>query len=239
MSIVDILRRDRLFAAFLLLLLLPMLLPLSVAASTSDWQQQVSDELCQRWQDIGGPGADCSVSFPGLSPNFQLQHCEQPWQINLLRPLQPGRNGLEISCEQPWWRQNLAVQIQIFREVAVLARSVSAGQKLTAADISLVRHDIGGLSKDFLTSADTLPGMELRRTLRAGTVLSRDMIALPVLVERGQQVNIRVQRPGIRIEMKGTALDAGSAGDRIRVRNDSSQKIIRATVLERGLVQVD
>src|SRR5690606_38335043 len=132
MSIVDILRRDRLVAAFLLrlllLLLLPMLLPLSVAASTSDWQQQVSDELCQRWQDIGGPGADCSVSFPGLSPNFQLQHCEQPWQINLLRPLQPGRNGLEISCEQPWWRQNLAVQIQIFREVAVLARSVSAGQ---------------------------------------------------------------------------------------------------------------
>lgn len=235
MSIVDILLRHRLFAVFLL----PFCLLLSATAGASDWQQQISDDLCQRWQDIGGSDADCSISFPGLSPNFQLQDCAQPWQISLLRPLQPGRNGLEISCEQPWWRQNMAVQIQIFREVAVLARSVSAGQKLTAADISLVRHDIGTLSKDFLTSADSLPGMELRRTLRAGTVLSRDMIALPVLVERGQQVSIRVQRPGIRVEMKGTALDAGSAGDRIRVRNDSSQKIISATVVERGLVQVD
>lgn len=234
MSIVDILNQHRIFAAFLLLLL-----PWSGAAHADDWQQRIQADLCGRWEDIGGPGADCSVSFPGLSPNFQLQHCEQPWQINLLRPLQPGRNGLEISCEQPWWRQNLAVQIHIFREVAVLARGVSAGQKLTAADISLVRHDIGGLSKDFLTAADTLPGMELRRTLRAGTVLSRDMLALPVLVERGQLVTIRVQRPGLRIEMKGTALDAGSAGERIRVRNDSSQKILSATVIESGLVQID
>lgn len=231
MSIVDILNRSSIFAAFFLLTALP--------AAAEDWQRLVEDDLCQRWQDIGGDDADCRVSFPGLSPNFQLQNCAQPPQINLLRPLQPGRNGLELACEQPWWRQNLAIQIHIFKPVVVLARAVASNQTLTNDDITIISQDIGTLSRNFFTSAETLPGMQIRRNLRAGTILTNDMLSMPMLVNRGDQVTIRVIKPGIRIEMRGTALDAGRENDRIRVRNDQSQRVVTGRVIETGLVETE
>lgn len=230
MSIADIRQCHRIFAVFFCLLSLP---------ASADWQSRISAALCSRWQEISGLQAECSVSFPGLSPSFQLPHCDLDWQQLLLRPLQPGRNGLEIQCEQPWWKQNLAVQLHIYTEVAVLAQPVSAGQTLTATDISFVRHDTGALNNGYLTEPAQLLGMEIKRSLRSGTVLNTDMLAPPLLINRGEQLSIRIQRPGIRIEMKGTALEAGRRGQRIRVRNDQAQKTLTAVVIDKGLVQVE
>ncbi len=231
MSIVDIRRTHRLFAAFLL--------AAAVDVSAGDWQEPVVQHICSRWSDIAGSGDECVVVFPGLSPNFRLQDCPQPVSVTLLRPLQPGRNGVELGCESPWWRQNLAIQLQIFKPVVVLARAAGIDQTLGHDDISLVRHDIGSLSKEFFTAPEQVTGMKIRRNLRAGTVLSGDMLVSPQLIGRGEQVNIRVIRAGIRIEMKGTALENGKEGDRIRVRNEQSQRIVTGVVLERGLVQVE
>ena len=231
MSIVDIRQTHRLFAAFLLLA--------SLQANADEWRTQVEQPLCSRWEEIAGVGHDCAVSFPGLSPNFRLPDCQHPVDVSLLRPLQPGRNGVELGCESPWWRQNLAIQLHIFKPVAVLARAVGSNQPLTPADISLVRHDIGALSKEYFTELEQVAGMTLRRNLRAGTVLSADMLEHPLLIQRGEQVTIRVVKPGIRIEMKGSALEDGKIGERIRVRNEQSQKVVSGLVLERGLVQVE
>jgi flagella basal body P-ring formation protein FlgA len=65
------------------------------------------------------------------------------------------------------------------------------------------------------------------------------MLDPPVIINRGERVKIRVNRPGIRIEMNGTALENGRQDERIRVRNEQSQKIVYGRAAGRGLVQVE
>lgn len=230
MSIVDIRHSHPIFAAFLLLL--------SLSASAQDWQRVVNEKICTQWQGISGDQYQCEVSFPALSGNFNLPACTEDWQLALLRPLQPGRNGLEISCNNPWWKQNVALQLHAYAQVAVLTQPVSIGQVLSAADISMVRHDIGTISKEFFTDANAVIGQQIRRQLRAGTILNADMLNNPIVINRGEQVVIRTQKPGLSIEVKGIALEQGRSGERIRVRNERSGTIVTGSVIAAGLVLV-
>ncbi|WP_430459845.1 flagellar basal body P-ring formation chaperone FlgA [Thalassolituus sp. LLYu03] len=234
MSIVENQRRRRIFAVFFL-----YLLPgLSMAAGAAKWRSDVTAELLAQWTRISGVEGASDVSFPGLPADYALPECRQALVIDPVRDLQPGRNGLEISCAAPYWKQHLAVQLHVYREVAVLARAVAADAVVSDDDLSYVRQDTGELSKGFFTGDDPLSGQVMRRTQRAGTVVTPDMVEPPVVIERGDAVQILVSRPGIRIEMKGTALESARTGERLRVRNDQSQKVLTATAVRAGLVQV-
>jgi flagella basal body P-ring formation protein FlgA len=236
MSIVENQRRCRIFAA-IFLAAIPLLY--APATQASGWQQDVEQRLLIRWQEISGHESDSALSFPGLPADYQLPDCEGGFDLALVKPLQAGRNGLELSCNTPYWKQHLAVQLHIYKAVAVLRKPVSAGQPLTADDISMVRHDTGELTKGYYLHPEDVQEQISRRSLRAGTVLSPDMLDPPVIINRGERVKIRVNRPGIRIEMNGTALENGRQDERIRVRNEQSQKIVHGRVAGRGLVQVE
>ncbi|MEN9465426.1 MAG: hypothetical protein RL217_1607 [Pseudomonadota bacterium] len=229
MSIVEIFKKYPVFVVFFLLD------PLSAQAA---WQAEVEAKLCQDWQKISEDSSECTLSFPGLSSQIILPSCTEPWQMNLLRPLQPGRNGIEISCTTPYWKQNFAVQLHSYRRVAVLARAVENGEVLQQADVNFVRYDAGALSKNSLTQSAQVLGLQSKRALKAGTILNADMLLAPTLIKRGDSIRIRVNKPGIEIEMIGTAMEAGKLGERVLVRNDSSQKTLTATVMSAGVVQV-
>lgn len=102
-----------------------------------------------------------------------------------------------------------------------------------------MRQDDGALSKSTLTHNHEVLGLQSKRSLKAGTILNHDMLEAPTLIKRGDTVRIRVIKPGIAIEMTGTAMTQGKLNERIAVRNDSSQKTLSATVISAGIVQVE
>lgn len=234
MSIVDNQRIRRIFAVIFLTLCGSLSLP----AYAEGWKQQVNDYLLGRWLEVSGDRGEASISYPGLPDSYQLADCQGPLRIDPVRALQPGRNGVEISCSSPFWKQHLAVQLHSFQAVAVLARAVPADAVLGDDDINYVRRDTGELSQGFFTERHPLSGMVMRRSQRAGTIISANMVEAAVVIERNDQVVIEVNRPGIRIEMKGTALEDACAGERLRVRNNQSGKVVMARAVRRGLVQV-
>ncbi len=234
MSIVENLRNRRIFAAFLLLTTLSA----PAASGTDDWQDIISQHLISQWRELSGHQGKAYLSYPGLPGNYRLPDCPGGFSIDLLRPLQPGRNGIEVSCASPYWKQNLAIQLHVIREVLVLSRTLADETTLKAGDIRFVERDTGELTKGYYTRQEDISGMMTRRTLRAGTVLSPEMIEPPVIIRRGEPVSIRINRPGIHIEMKGIALSKARAGERIRVRNEGSGKIISAEAIKPGVVQV-
>ena len=231
MSIVENCRSAWIFAALCVGLTCP-------AVQAADWRPLVSDNLLQRWHQIGGDDHRSSVSFPTLSASYQFPDCVQIPEVNLIRTLQPGRNGVELRCHQPFWTQTLAVDLEVYQDVVVLTEDAVRDQPVSAAQVTLVEMNTADLSQGYLTSPEEIDGMMLKRSLRAGTPLNPDMLEPADIVERGQPVTIRLNRPGIRIEMKGSALSAGHLGERIRVRNEQTDKTLYAEVVADGLVQV-
>lgn len=83
-----------------------------------------------------------------------------------------------------------------------------------------------------------LIGKVARRTLLPGRLIPVIGVAEPSLVARGAPVEIAYRDGGLTILAQAQALEAGSAGDVIRVRNADSGLIIQATVQFDGTLRV-
>jgi flagella basal body P-ring formation protein FlgA len=60
----------------------------------------------------------------------------------------------------------------------------------------------------------------------------------PILVSRGEQVKIELNRGALRLSTLGKAMSDAHLGQEIRVVNLSSNKMITATTIGDGLVEV-
>lgn len=218
---------------FAMLLMLTLSQPLR-----ADWQDDISAQLLQQWRQIAGEEADASISFPGISSQYQLPACQQDLGLQTGKPLQPGRNSLEIRCATPWWQQFVAIQLHSWKSVAILTRAANADETLTPDLINWVRQDVGELNFGFFSAPDQLEGQTLKRNLRAGTVLSPDLLQPALLIQRGDKVRISLRRGPIQLQTDGTAQQDGRHGERIRVRNSQSGKTLSALVVASGEVEI-
>ncbi|WP_084645122.1 flagellar basal body P-ring formation chaperone FlgA [Oceanobacter kriegii] len=202
------------------------------------WQQTLQQTLLKQWQAIGGDSAQASISLPSISASYQLPTCQGEVETSLTRPIQPGRNGVELVCRSPWWQQFVAVQLHVMQPVAILTRTVNSGEPIDAASIHFAEQDLGDLTQGYVLDANQLEHMEFRRNLRQGTVLSPDMMRPAQVIERGQHVRVLVVRGPIRIESRAEALGSGRMGKSLRVRNLRSGKVVSAIVVGPGEVEV-
>jgi flagellar basal body P-ring formation protein FlgA len=87
------------------------------------------------------------------------------------------------------------------------------------------------------TRAD-LVGKVARRTLLPGQPILPNAVGEPTVVANGSKVRILFEEGALRISALGTALQPGSAGDIISVRNIASGLTVSGTVQADGTVQV-
>lgn len=103
-------------------------------------------------------------------------------------------------------------------------------------DRSVTPSQIGRMQ--IVPQRSELVGMVARRTLLPGRPVPVIAVAIPDLVPRGAAIELRFEEGGLSILAQATALEAGSAGDVIRVRNSDSGLIINAVVQSDGTVRV-
>lgn len=65
------------------------------------------------------------------------------------------------------------------------------------------------------------------------------MLQKAILVRKKEFVTIYAQNKNLRISMSDTALKNGRKNEMIKVINNSSQKIIEALVIDRGIVAIN
>ena len=226
---------NRRSAGVLFAFLLWSLSAVSEAGSSLD---DVTVELENRWIALGGDAEASEFEYPSVSPGYQLPECTTALEVSVVRHLQPGRNGVEVSCAAPFWRQSFAVELKVFANVVTADADIRRDTIINAGQLRISRLDTSDLHKGYFSKIDAVSGMLSKRTLRQGTPVTPDMVDLPDLVQRGQLLKIRLVRPGIQVEMKGEALARGHLGEQIRVRNTQSGATLFAEVIGDGLVQV-
>ena len=87
-------------------------------------------------------------------------------------------------------------------------------------------------------SVDQLAGKVARKTLLPGQPILVTAVNEPNLIQRGVPVALVYNTGALVITAKGIPMEAGRAGDFIKVRNVDSGIIISGTILADGTVQV-
>lgn len=83
-------------------------------------------------------------------------------------------------------------------------------------------------------------GLIAKRALASGTVVQSNMVGPvkpEIVIERNQNVVIRIVRPLLVVTAMGKAMQDGREGEYIKVRNQDSQRIVLAKVKEDGTVE--
>jgi len=86
---------------------------------------------------------------------------------------------------------------------------------------------------------ENLIGKQLKRRLPQNRIVKANYVKAQTLVKRGEIVNIVAKNSGYSVKMSGTAMSSGAKGERIQVKNLSSQRVIEGTVIETGIVSIN
>ncbi len=76
----------------------------------------------------------------------------------------------------------------------------------------------------FYPANDSIAGMELRRNVQSGQMLSLGSLAEPIYARRGEVVRVQVQHGGMTVTLRARALTDGRRDERIPCLNESSGK---------------
>jgi flagella basal body P-ring formation protein FlgA len=185
-------------------------------------------------------GQDYQAEVLPLDPRLRLPECGQPLEAFFPQgSREAGSRSVGVRCagERPW-TVYARVRIQAFIEVVVLRAPLRRGGVVGPTDLALARKDLAELGGGYLTDPGQALGLAARRALPTGKVLSAGDLAAPKLVRRGQKVAIRAQSGGYEVSMSGEALADGQKGERIRVRNEQSGRIVEGVVAGPGLVLI-
>lgn len=165
--------------------------------------------------------------------------CSQEVKVKQSRASKPwGRVSYDISCEKPEWRTRGRATVNVKTQMAVAQKTLRRGDVVTSNDVAFKQMSMDRVYADILSTESEVIGKRVLRSVRSNSVIPEQSISAPFLVEKNMPVMIEVNTMGIRAQMKGTALDDASLGERVSVKNASSGKTLSATVSGKGLVSV-
>lgn len=138
---------------------------------------------------------------------------------------------------QVFTTMNLRFDVKSYRQVAVAATQISQGEVLTKENLRYERMDTARLGNSYFSDMEKLVGLETRRPLPPGMVVTSLMVNRPVLIKRGSLVTIIARIGGMEVSVYGKAMQDGYEGQLIRVQNSTSNKFLSAKVLDESTVQ--
>ncbi|SES65736.1 flagella basal body P-ring formation protein FlgA [Marinobacter segnicrescens] len=186
-------------------------------------------------------GFDAEYTLGNLDPRLALAPCPEdgidvsfssdPWQTT-----QPS---LMVSCQgkRPW-RMYLSVSLDIYGDALIAARPLSRGDRLTAAMVATDRVVVNAIRRGTITDREQLLGLELKRSVNAGTPFTPDLVTSPDAVARGDHVMITARSGSFAVKTRGKALANARVGEQVLVENLSSARKIRARVTGPGQVEI-
>lgn len=189
----------------------------------------------------GGEGTPVSVRVSPLDPRLRLSACQstpQPsWPPGARRL---GSTTVALRCSDPApWEVFVTAYIRQTANVLVTTRPLARGAVLTAADLQYQPHDLAHLPRGFETDVARVLGLQLKRRLASGEVLTPQVLTAPVLVRRGHRVSVVAVAHAMRVASRGVALNDAAAGETLRVRSLDSGRVIEGVVTGEGQVRID
>ena len=175
-----------------------------------------------------------------LDNRLRLKQCDIPLQAffpEYGRQIGNATIGIRCNGEQSW-SIYVPVVVKIYRDVVVAAHLLRPGQILSASDLTIEKRNISAFNRDFYSDAKVLVGKQVRHQLPFGRVLNSQNVKSPKAIKRGNLVTLVARKQTFEVRMEGEAMSDGSIGERIRVRNLRSKRIIEGIVKSGNVIEI-
>ena len=129
------------------------------------------------------------------------------------------------------------VSIKVFDLVLIANHDLRIETPVNESDFRVEEIAIDGRT-EYLKDSKVINGLVPHRFIRAGSPITVDYFQQPVAVEGGQVVKIIFKQGGLQVAAKGVAMTRGRIGQIIKVKNEASQKILSAKVIDSQTVEV-
>lgn len=183
-----------------------------------------------------------NVSADKIDSRLSLKACAEnklvvfnPYQSPIL-----DTSTLGIKCQEKenHWSLYVPIRITILKTVFVAKRSLTKGDRITGNDIYSTEIDIHKLKYGYFNDIDELIGHVCKQNVIIHSPFNPHNIELAKIIHKGEKVKMVTNNNNLTISMDGIAINEGTLGDTIKVKNLSSNKIIEAQIAGKKRVTV-
>lgn len=200
----------------------------------------IQDAVISFVQSSLDPAGEYQITHAQLDPRLQLSACEQELEVfGQSGEIRAGRNTVGIRCNGfNNWTIYSTVLVKSFINVLVTTQQLNRNDPIRFENIKVESRDISLLQQGYVNDPAVVINKLAIRPIPAGSVLYSMHFVEPMLIKRGERVNIQSGKPGLLITSTGIAMMDGGKGQKISVKNVSSNRVIQGTVMNPGLVAV-
>lgn len=226
---------------FALILLMSCLSAPLLADTTAEQIRQATLEFLDGFAtEQAAEGYTVSFEPGSIDDRLALAECEKPLSVEFSGdPWKSTSPSMQVACEgsRPW-RMFVTASVSIHGPALVAARPLTRGERVTEGLLAKQSVEINASRRGVITDAKQAIGMEVRRSVNAGSLITPDMLSAPNAVERGDHVIITAKTGGFSVRSRGKALASAGVGEQVLVENLRSSRTIKASVVAPGHVEI-
>ena len=189
----------------------------------------------------GNEDGNIEVVVGQIDPRLRLHQCTIPLEAYSQNyEVRQGQSTVGVRCNdvKPW-SLYIPISVKNFKPVATLKHAVTRNSIITDDDIALKKININRLSSGYFDDLTKLRGKILTQNLAKGAVLTNHHIKSPMAITRGQRVTVIAKNSTIEVRMEGTAMSKGAVGERIKVKNLRTKRIVEGIIINNHLISVN
>ena len=127
-------------------------------------------------------------------------------------------------------RFRVSGRVHKLKSIPIINKRLRRSDPIKKDDIEWMEFRISKLKKDTILDEEDLIGMAAKRTIREKFPVRLSEIRKPILITKGGLVTIHLTTSTMWLTSQGKALQEGSRGDTIQIKNIQSKKTIEARV---------
>jgi len=182
-----------------------------------------------------------TVSIGNIDNRLTLPACGTPLDTFLPPGSKvQGKTTIGVRCQGPRpWTLYVPASVTTVTQVLVANSPLRRGHIVTAEDVSLQARDANRLNAAYLNNPEQVIGKALKRNLANKALFTSAVLTEPHIIHKGQHVDLQAGHGGLQVRASAIALAGGAVGEKIRVKNLSSSKVVEGTILASGIIQAD
>ncbi len=207
--------------------------------SESDMIDAVKKEFVEQ-----GVDETLDVEFFGGQSNFSIEEANSLKVMISRLKYDAGANKFSADAEifadgQVYAKTTLSGRYYVLEEAWVPVRNIEKGDVITKDKLQKIQVRANRLKGQHITDAEKLDGMEAKRSLKAGKLISDRDVGAVIVVKKGKVVTSVYKASGLQITAQAEALEDGAKGQNIELFNTKSGKKFVARVIDAETVEID